>query len=184
MAAMGGGLARVGTVRAVSGEGVVANNTAALSTRQRVVANIAESRAAREASNFTQLARYETAYDFYRQAGFDAERTLGHLGGIDFSYPVFTTELVPGTYYVQYVLNGRIGNYFAPIGTPADMLGINPAGRVTLHFTPSEPLPALQSTAAKIVDTWTVPAQPYPASGGGTQLFVPSKNLMLRVTNP
>lgn len=92
--------------------------------------------------------------------------------------------MVPGTNYVQHVLNGRVGNYFAPLGTPADMLGINPAGRIPLRFTPSEPLPALQSTAAKIVDTWTVPAQPYPASGGGTQLFVPSKNLMLQVPNP
>jgi len=63
------------------------------------------------------------------------------------------------------VLNGRVGNYFAPLGTQAEMLGINPAGRMPFVFSPSKPIPALQSTAARITDTWTVPGQPFNAAG-------------------
>ncbi|MFN4290679.1 MAG: polymorphic toxin type 46 domain-containing protein [Permianibacter sp.] len=152
--------------------------------RERVLANIEASANARSVSNFNQLERFETAYGFYRQAGFDADRTLGHLQGIDFTQPVFATELLPGTNYVQHVLNGRVGIYFAPLGTPAEMLGINPAGRTPLVFAPSQPVPALQSTASRVLDTWTVPSQPFNAAGGGTQFFVPGKGLMIQVPNP
>jgi filamentous hemagglutinin len=50
-----------------------------------------------------------------------------------------------------------------------------------MAFTPSQPLPALQSIAADILNTWTVPNQPYPTKGGGTQYFVPNKSLMNQV---
>jgi beta-lactamase class A len=83
------------------------------------------------------------------------------MQGIDFSMPVRATELTPGARYVQHVLDGRVGNYFAPVGTPAEMLGINPAGRVPALYTPSQPVSALQSTAAQITDTWTVRSQPF-----------------------
>ncbi|MBZ2190597.1 hypothetical protein K8B33_15935, partial [Alcanivorax sp. JB21] len=169
----------------VQGPGVdVPNTSPASATRARIEANVAESVAAREASSFGNHARYGTAYDFYRSGGFNADRTLGHLEGIDFSMPVRVTELAPGTSYVQHVLDGRVGSYFAPTGSPAGMLGINPAGRVPMHFTPSQPTSALQSTAARITDTWTVPSQPFQASGGGTQYFVPNRSLMLEVPSP
>ena len=128
--------------------------------------------------------RYNIAYNFYTQAGFNTERALGHLGGIDFSQSVSVTKLTPGTGYVQYVQNGNVGNYFAPIGTSAETIGISPIGRVPELFTPSQPLQALRSTAADIVDTWTVKGQAYQTSGGGTQFFVPNKKLMLPGTNP
>ncbi|TDM05459.1 MAG: hypothetical protein C4K60_11820 [Ideonella sp. MAG2] len=62
------------------------------------------------------------------------------------------------------------GNYFAELGTPAEALGINPAGRVAnVHVAPRDVV--LRSAAAPIVDTWTVPGQAYAAKGGGVQYF-------------
>jgi hypothetical protein len=129
-------------------------------------------------------ARYETAYNFYTQSGYSVDATLGHLSGIDFSQPVGLTKLMPGESYGQYVLNGNVGNYFALPGTPIDTLGIYPAGRSLGFFTPSESLSALRSTAADVIDKWTVPGQSYPVTGGGTQFFVPNKQLMRPVTTP
>ncbi len=79
------------------------------------------------------------------------------------------------------LLGDRIGNYFSIPGTPAEALGINPAGRTPTVFTPIESTPALKSIAKEIVDTWTDPSKPYPAKGGGTQYFVPRKDNMKKV---
>ncbi|WP_162615282.1 two-partner secretion domain-containing protein [Saezia sanguinis] len=155
----------------------------ASNTHGRVVENVNKSYIERGFSNIEQLYRYELAYNFYRQAGFNTDRILGHLEGIDFSKAVISTELQPGSLYVQYTQNGRIGNYFANSGTPAEMLGINPSGRVPFSFTPSQPISALQSTAAKIIDTWTIPGKPFSAQGGGVQFFVPNNSLFLKVPN-
>jgi filamentous hemagglutinin len=148
----------------------------------QVLNNIATTQAGNASSQFGQLASWETAYNFYtQQGGFSADRTLGHLQGIDYTQPVTVTQVGPGTNYVQYVLNGNVGNYFAPIGTPAASLGINPANRIPGLFTPSGATSALQSTAASVTDTWTVPGEPFVAEGGGTQLFVPNKSTMTPV---
>lgn len=50
-------------------------------------------------------------------------------------------------------------------------MGVNPTGRQTLIYAPTERVPVLRSTAAEIVDTWSVPGAPYKAEGGGTQFF-------------
>lgn len=72
----------------------------------------------------------------------------------------------------QYQVGGNgVGNYFAPVGTRAEQLGINPTGRETLLYAPTERVQVLRSTAAEIVDTWSVPGVPYRAEGGGTQFF-------------
>lgn len=176
-----GAVRSAGTATLRAEAGALADSAA---VRANVLGNIEESQAARASSGFEKLGRYETAYDFYRQGGFSADRALGHLEGIDLSKPVMATELIPGKQYLQYPLNGKIGNYFAPLGTPAEMLGINPAGRIPTLFTPSQTTPALQSTAAKIVDNWTVPGKPFVANGGGTQFFVPNKQFMLQVPKP
>lgn len=155
-----------------------------ISPPNNVKQNIAASRAARQSSNFEQLSRYEMAYNYYSSAGFSAKRALGHLDGIDFTRPVSVVELTPEKIYAQHVLGGKVGNYFTAPGTPAETIGINPAGRVTMEFTPNRPVSALQSTAADIIDTWTVPNASYPTKGGGLQLYVPEKNLMLEVKKP
>ena len=133
-------------------------------------------------SNFGQYANYETAYGFYNAAGWSADRTLSHLGAIDFTQPVTVTQLPAGTSAVQYVVSGRpVGNYFAPVGTPATQLGVNPAGRIPMLFSADGSITVLQSTAAPVVDTWTVSGQPYPATGAGTQWFTPNPALFKKV---
>jgi hypothetical protein len=131
-----------------------------------------------------QFARFDTAFDIYSNNGFSDERLISHLKGIDYTQPVELTPLNPGENYVQHVLNDRVGNYFAEVGTPAETLGINPEGRVARIFSPSESTIALRSTAAKIVDTWTSPGQSFEAAGGGRQLFVANKGVMTEVLGP
>lgn len=128
--------------------------------------------------------RKTLAEEFYRKAGFDADRTTGHLDGIDFTKPVELTELKPNEVYEQHILNGKKGNYFSIQGTRPETLGINPADRVPTLFTPAKPVTALRSTTAEIVDTWSDPTAPFSAEGGGTQLFVPDKTLMQEVVKP
>ncbi len=78
---------------------------------------------------------------------------------------------------VQHVVPGtRTGNYFAEAGVSAAELGVNPAGRVPVLLQTPYGARALRSTAADIVDTWTVPGQAFHAQGGGTQYFVPNSN--------
>jgi filamentous hemagglutinin len=106
-----------------------------------------------------------------------------HLAGIDFSQPVDIVPLLQDTTVVQYGAPGSAtGNYFAPIGTPASQLGINPAGKVPSLFAPSTDVVVLRSTAADIVDTWSVPSDPYSASGGATQYFTKTPEVFMKVT--
>ena len=138
-------------------------------TRARVLANIQESQAARAVSKFGQHANFETAYGFYRSGGWSANRTLAHIRGIDFTKSVQVTPLPSGTSAVQHWVPGTpVGNYFAPVGTSASQLGINPAGRVPVLFAVSGDITVLRSTAAPILDTWTVPGVPFRAAGGAS----------------
>jgi hypothetical protein len=165
-------LGRLGTVAEVGDVGAA---TRAATIRS----NVAESAAARSSSNFEQLPRFETAYSTYRDAGYSADRALSHISGIDRTQPVTRVTLPEGGAYVQHVQDGRVGNYFALPGTPAEMLGINPASRVPTTFSTAQPTSALQSTAAPIVDTWTVPDTSFNAQGGGTQFFVPNNSTLI-----
>ncbi len=115
-----------------------------------------------------------TANDFYKSAGWQQERIDQHLSGIDFSKPV-NVEIIPkGTQVVQYQVPGKpVGNYFAPPGTNATELGINPAGRQPITYVAGENVQVLRSTASPAVDTWSTPGQPFQTQGGGTQYFVP-----------
>ena len=151
-------------------------------TRARVLANIQESQAARAASKFGQHANFETAYGFYKSGGWSADRTLAHIRGIDFTKPVQVTQLPAGTSAVQHWVPGTpVGNYFAPVGTSASQLGINPAGRVPVLFTAGSDITVLRSTAAPILETWTVPAAPFRAAGGSIQFFTHTPGLFIKV---
>jgi hypothetical protein len=130
----------------------------------------------------TLAARQATARSFYESAGWSDARISSHLAGIDFSRPVDVISLSGGEALVQHMAPGsRVGNYFAPAGTSASMLGINPAGRVSVSFSPNTRVPVLRSTAAPIVDTWTVPQAPFNASGGGVQYFTQNPNHFRRI---
>lgn len=95
--------------------------------------------------------------------------------------PVEVALLPQGEMVVQRVAGGAVGNYFAPIGTPATALGINPSRRVATYFTSGSDVSVLRSTAAPIVDTWTVPGVPFTAGGGGTQYFTANPSLFQRM---
>jgi hypothetical protein len=114
----------------------------------------------------------ELATNFYLDQGWHPKRVQSHVSGIDFSQQVDVVTLKRGQPLVQYQVGGSgVGNYFAPVGTRIQQLGINPTGRKTSIFAPKERVQVLRSTASEIVDTWSVPGVPYRAEGGGTQFF-------------
>jgi Flp pilus assembly pilin Flp len=79
------------------------------------------------------------------------ERALSHMRGIDFTRPVEIVRIEPGDELIQFNLPGQRGKYFAPRGTSAESLGIDPAGRVVETYrAPDEGILALRSTAADI----------------------------------
>jgi hypothetical protein len=75
---------------------------------------------------------------------------------------------------------GRVVTTSLPRGTSADALGIYPVGREAVRYQAGAPISALKSQAAPVVDTWSVLGEAHPASGGGTQHFVPDPMQFLR----
>jgi Flp pilus assembly pilin Flp len=111
------------------------------------------------------------------------ERALSHMRGIDFTRPVELVEIGPADELIQYNLPGQTGRYFAPRGTPAESLGIDPAGRVTDVFRgPDEGIVALRTTAADIEDFVDRNGNVVRGgSGGGVQYKVPDSSGFRRV---
>jgi len=116
----------------------------------------------------------EIAENFYLNQGWSKTRAESHVAGIDFSRPVDLIYLSPGQPVVQYQIDGRLGNYFAPVGKKVGELGINPSGRETYVYAPMERVLVMRSTASEIVDSWSTPGSPYKAEGGGVQYFTGS----------
>lgn len=146
-------------------------------TRARIDANIAESAAARDSSGFSQLSNKETAYNFYRDGGLDADRTLSHISGIDFKQPVDIFSLPQGSEVVQYQIPGRpVGGYFAPLGTSAESIGVDPVGRLPLIYRSTENVSVLRSTAADTSNALHLPELARGA-GGGTQYYTNHRSL-------
>jgi len=135
-------------------------------------------------SDINSRGNKELATNFYLDQGWHPKRAASHVGGIDFSQPVDIFTLSRGQPLAQYQARGNgVGNYFAPVGTRAEQLGINPIGRDTLVYAPTERVQVLRSTAAEIVDTWLVPSVPYRAEGGGTQFFTNDPNKFRVIIN-
>lgn len=152
------------------GGSVVANNL----VRETVLANIAESRAVREASNFgtsrvAELERVQTATDFYRAQGFTGARLDSHLAGIDFSQPVDVIRLSQGERLSQFATSSdRIGNYFAGANANRFRLGVyDPTARIKLNFSVEQPTFVLRSTTAD----FNYASKNYFSRGGETQYF-------------
>jgi RHS repeat-associated protein len=128
---------------------------------------------------FTQaVERQSFARDFYRAAtGWSDTKITSHLRGIDFNQAVSVVNLPAGTILVQYQLpGGRIGNYFAPPGTQANQLGIYTSGLVGNSYVLPRSVRALQSTAATVVDDWSMSGFGWriQTQGGGQQFFIPN----------
>jgi hypothetical protein len=164
----------VGEASEVGGE--VADETAVVS--EEAGQTTTGGNAAGQATPEIIAARQAAAQQFYQDAGFTDEQIAAHLQGIDFSQPVEVTTLPTGTQVVQYQIPGNsVGNYFAPVGTPANTLGIYTSGVQPTIYTIGEPVTVLRSTAASTVDTWSMPEAGWniQVQGGGTQFFIPNR---------
>jgi len=113
----------------------------------------------------------QIAYDFYKEQGWSTTRINNHLSGIDFTKPVEIVTLPKGTQVVQYQIPGNfMGNYFAPVGTSADSLGINAEGRQTMIYTTTRDVTVLRSIASDTIGKQNIPVFAQ-GRGGGTQFF-------------
>ena len=87
------------------------------------------------------------------------------------STEVIKVTLPKGTQVVQYQIPGNpTGNYFAPVGTSAESIGVNPVGRVSTIYTTTSDISVLRSTAANTSLNPNLPALAR-GQGGGTQFF-------------
>lgn len=158
---------------------LVVPNKSSSATRERIEANIAASAAARETSGFSKLSGYETAYNFYRNSGYDADGTIDHLRGIDFNSPVNVVTIPKGTEVIQYQIpGGPQGSYYAPVGTPGNELGFYTSGRTPTNYVSNNDVQVLQSTASTTLDDWSMKAYGWKieAPGGGMQYFTRDKS--------
>lgn len=124
--------------------------------------------------------RRSIAQDFYKSnTTWTDARIQSHLRGIDFSKPVRVEVLPSRTELLQYHLpNQAPGNYFTLPGAPANQLGIYTSGLTETPRFLIGPTRALSSTAASIVDDWSMPADSgwkIQVDGGGPQFFVPPR---------
>jgi RHS repeat-associated protein len=128
-----------------------------------------------EAAQSLMAARRAVAQQFYASAGWNSQRIANHLEGIDFTRPVDVITIPKGTQVVEYQIPGApMGNYFAPIGTSANTLGIYTSGRFARAFTATEDTTVLRSTAASARNTWEVPGWTIDTPGEGIQYFAPN----------
>jgi hypothetical protein len=158
---------------------VVAETTASATLRERVLANIAESQAARASSGFLQFDRQVVARQFYGNAGFTAERIASHLQGIDFTQPVRSVTIPYGATAQQFLGASGVGQYFSSLGTTPLEAGISPAGRVPVLFQSMADVPALESFTKP---NWAWPTGTVPGAGGARQYFVPNRGLLVPIT--
>jgi hypothetical protein len=98
------------------------------------------------------------ARSFYQaNTSWSDSKINSHLRGIDFRKPVSVVDLSQGKTLAQYQLpGGHRGNYFTEIGAPANKLGIYTSGLTENRYTVPQSVQALRSTAASVIDDWSV----------------------------
>jgi Bacterial toxin 46 len=126
------------------------------------------------------------------------ERIRAHLKGIDFAKPVSAALTPPPSQVVSFRVPGQKGNYFADPGTLPTQLGIGNLGidqnlktlveKKATQYVVQPGTAYLQTTAKKVVDTWSVPLNnvcpsplkeqglPQITQGGGKQYFIAAEN--------
>lgn len=132
--------------------------------------------------------RRKLAEDFYIKAGTPQSKIDGHLAGIDFTKPVDVVTIEKGSLLNQYQVPGAPqGSYYSPMsnGSSPSSLGISSQAIDRATGTIVEKLPKpyevttsvemLRSSAAPIMDTWSIPGVASQTEGGGIQLFSSSK---------
>lgn len=128
-----------------------------------------------------------TAFDFYKEQGFDEASIPSHLNGIDFNHTVEIETLNKGKKVYQYQSHGSPqGNYYtANSKTTPSELGIGSLGdnrstgtiepKIQTLYKLKLKTKVLKSTSKSIDDTWSARGLTQPSSGGGTQLFTSQK---------
>lgn len=109
-----------------------------------------------------------------------------HLNGIDFSHPVEVIKVGKGQQFYQWdsPTTYRGGQYFAFLDSsrPTE-LGINPRKegfgtdiifkRIQSPLVTHRSVEVLKTTAAPIIDNWSIQNEPYITKGGAQQAFTP-----------
>jgi RHS repeat-associated protein len=110
------------------------------------------------------MVRENFARGFYEKFG--ENQIQSKLNGINFNKPVQTVTLPKGTKVQQWVgADGKVGKYFAPVGTDPNTCGINiqKKGGGLKYFELTEDVQVLKSTCADVAGS----------NGGGIQYFSP-----------
>ena len=117
---------------------------------------------------------------------------LSHMRGIDFKEPLSVGPPPPAPKRLTQwqVPDGFKGNYFASsMATPPD-LGIGKLGtkqdgtvveKITKPYAIPPSTPYLKTTAAKILDTWSVQNKPAMTPGGMTQYYIGDNSNILEI---
>jgi uncharacterized protein DUF6861/putative RNase toxin 46 of polymorphic toxin system len=148
--------------------------------RQRKVTEPAKPEPAKPPLSVAQ--KRQLARDFYLKQGYNPKRIDSHLAGIDFNQPVEVITLPKGTQVVQWQASGGPqGNYYALPGTSPQQLGISPSAlnpvsgqivdKVATGYVTNSEVEVLQSTAAAVNDTWSIPGQVIATEGRGIQML-------------
>jgi len=134
------------------------------------------------------------AYNFYISHKYDYYKACSHMGGIDFSKPVYLYELksqtkvyqwkaknIPqGNYYAKFPGRQKRNYYAKPASTPS-CLGIHDEqqDKNTENIEHREPhgykinsdIEVLCSIAASVIDTWSITDEKHLTQGGCVQYF-------------
>ncbi len=144
--------------------------------------------------------RYDFALGFMKRhlAGYSNKSIFSELVCIDFSYPVKTVSIRPGTELVAF-RDPRIspfrGRYFTKSGHPADKLGIHTGSTIGNHsvekaktlvrYTVKVHIPeVLESRCAATSDIWSMRDRSLLAAGGALQYLIPNPKLYITYTTP
>jgi type VI secretion system secreted protein VgrG len=154
-------------------------------------------------------ARQKVAFEFYKNLGRKWDRTnkapreyflpreirdiYSHMKGIDFKKPIHVGPPPPIDPKLSQwqVSDGNKGNYFAPKGVTPPELGIGWLGttqddkvekKIFKEYKLPSDTPYLKTTAAAILDDWSVKATPQKTPGGGPQFYV-GDNTKIDLTN-
>lgn len=142
------------------------------------------------AANDNSMSANRVAFaGFYKGVGKSAVDVFRHARGWDFNKPVNKTVLKAGTEVCQWQTPGRErGAYFAPCGSSPSSLGLSDHGtgasggaerRVEHRYQLTQDVEALEGTAAKVADDWSVEGRRVDTTGGSRQFLVDPSALSL-----
>lgn len=123
------------------------------------------------------LLKREAAEKFLAEQGENLDKIEEVLSGFDFDKPVYIQQLDEGEEVYQYMRTfGYSGNWLALKGASMEDLAIfsGNEGRVLKKVRITHPCPVLEGMAKSMPRNWFWSGG---GSGGGTQMYMPSKYL-------